>query len=91
MKRTPPAIPNERGDGRPIGARRGRVEDGRGRDGKAWPQYTVPDEPRQSSAVSAFLTPDDGSRRATGRPRSTIDTASPPLRPSIKALKPFFV
>jgi hypothetical protein len=25
----------------------------------AWPQYTVPDEPRQSSAVSAFFTPDD--------------------------------
>src|ERR1700733_2650428 len=35
--------------------------------------------------------PTTGSRRATGRPRSTIKTASPPLRPSIKALKPFFV
>src|ERR1700733_12930487 len=35
--------------------------------------------------------PVTGSRRATGRPRSTIKTGSPPLRPSIKELKPFFV
>jgi hypothetical protein len=32
-----------------------------------------------------------GSRRATGRPRSTIKTVSPPFRLSIKELKPFFV
>jgi hypothetical protein len=57
----------------------------------AWPQYTVPDEPRQSSAVSAFLMPDDRLQPRHRSPRSTIDTASPPLRPSIKALKPFFV
>src|ERR1700722_392700 len=35
--------------------------------------------------------PVTGSRRATGRPRSTIRTASPPLSPSIRELKPFFV
>ncbi len=35
--------------------------------------------------------PATGSRRATGRPRSTIKTASPPFKPSIRALKPFFV
>src|SRR5271163_4903722 len=33
--------------------------------------------------------PATGSRRATGRPRSTIKTGSPPLRPSIRELKPF--
>jgi hypothetical protein len=30
-----------------------------------------------------------GSKRATGRPQSTIKTGEPPLRPSIKALKLF--
>src|ERR1700678_3339702 len=35
--------------------------------------------------------PVTGSRRATGRPRSTINTGSPPLRPSIKALRLFLV
>src|SRR6202161_3091557 len=44
LKRTPPASPNERCDGRPIGARRGRVEDGLWRDGKARAQYTGTDE-----------------------------------------------
>ena len=32
-----------------------------------------------------------GSSRATGRPRSTINAGEPPLRPSIKALKLFWV
>ena len=31
-----------------------------------------------------------GSRRATGRPRSTIRTGDPPLRPSIRGLRLFF-
>ncbi|MDO8679684.1 MAG: hypothetical protein Q7R30_14225 [Acidobacteriota bacterium] len=31
-----------------------------------------------------------GSRRATGRPRSTMSTAAPALTQSIRALKPFF-
>jgi len=35
--------------------------------------------------------PVTGSSRATGRPRSTINTGEPPLRPSIKALKLFLV
>jgi hypothetical protein len=32
-----------------------------------------------------------GSSRATGRPRSTIKIALPPLRPPIRALRPFLV
>ena len=40
-----------------------------------------------SSDRGPFVT---GSRRATGRPRSTISTGDPPFRPSISELRLFF-
>jgi hypothetical protein len=62
------------------------VRDGAARLGRTMPSRMSRESRPAGSDVPVLET---GSRRATGRPRSTIRTASPPLRPSMRALKRF--
>jgi hypothetical protein len=60
------------------GARRGRTRPSR------TSRRSLPSSPAAPPAVA-------GSRRATDRPRSMISTGEPLFRPSIKALRLFFL